>query len=796
MLKMSLCALAVAAGVSAYAEGPVTLKSGATTDWADFAAVINGTKTVTATVDSTQAVKTAWSNYITAAASVKSKKAKVEAQQDIIDGWAKKYKAANDSLTDLTAAMNAVEPKTEQANLKWFTDNWDAFAKFQQAYDADETGKGATKNVWYYFSGKTASPKLTLSFMDPGSTTPVAGKSWIKATEGEYYEDIEASDTQKVATVEVFLGYKEGSTTAFNYGTTGMMTTSFTSSTPKDAILTYVANAFTAASSQSNTNGTVETEAYTNAKKLVTDKTAWKNKLMQEQTAAEEKLPALQTALTNAETTLSTEKANWESAKETFDALVESAQANAKDDYQEITLTADIDANVAITADFAGTIYGNGKVINVPAGTTLFKNFKGILTNAAINGSFASLYVGATFADVAAWTGTAGSLYDEQNNKTSFTDFQKLGYAARAFFGANLATNKLTQLTNDTKVFDLTVYTVANKTQKATQAYVNLVDGVFKNTAAVTIPTNNFAVIQNNDFGTGVTVPSNVIYNGVAENVTLTDGVAFYSPVNFTANNLTVAGNGIAFKEGPNTTCLPFELKQEYFGEEDILSTYDKETTTQFWFTKAETVAANTPALLKLKSAVTLSSLNDVEFMATPDATQLMFDEGAADEASKSCGTFKKANVDEVLGGSGASQVWGLKGNDFVPAVASGTGAATFPVFRMVIASANTPSGASLKPGKAPVMTRSIVITDGFGNIISGDDFTTGVESVSNDEAALKVVGGQGVINITSEADYGKISVYNINGAVVEVADVNAGTTSVELPTGVYIVLGKKVMVK
>ncbi|MDE7407926.1 MAG: hypothetical protein K2M76_05845, partial [Muribaculaceae bacterium] len=71
-----------------------------------------------------------------------------------------------------------------------------------------------------------------------------------------------------------------------------------------------------------------------------------------------------------------------------------------------------------------------------------------------------------------------------------------------------------------------------------------------------------------------------------------------------------------------------------------------------------------------------------------------------------------------------------------------------------------------------------------------------GIDNVELEGAMLDVVGAQGEIIITTEADYGKVEIYTVNGSVATVANVMAGTTTVNVPSGIYIVMGKKVMVK
>ena len=93
---------------------------------------------------------------------------------------------------------------------------------------------------------------------------------------------------------------------------------------------------------------------------------------------------------------------------------------------------------------------------------------------------------------------------------------------------------------------------------------------------------------------------------------------------------------------------------------------------------------------------------------------------------------------------------------------------------------------------KAP---RHIRILDEDGQDIT--DVTTGIYNVSSSEMdEFEVIGGYGEIIFNTDADFGNVPVYSMEGKMVRMADIHAGTTRLNLDKGIYIVMGKKVMVK
>lgn len=486
-----------------------------------------------------------------------------------------------------------------------------------------------------------------------------------------------------------------------------------------------------------------------------------------------------------AESNLTAAKVDFDEAKAVYDTAVAEANSAALGNYKDVTLTDNVTATTAIK-DFDGAINGNGKVITVDGPAALFSKFNGSLSKVAVNGTiFGTPGPAATYSDVAYWNGTSGAFRDESNNRTFFDKLSKLGYAAREYFGVDFANGKLAPMTDESVVYNITEYGARNY-QRVYYVQKNGDNLRTDDNAIYSIPENMFA---KTDYA-ALADYANMIYDGVCKKAVIKDGTTeFYCPEDITVE--TVEYNR-EFKTGMNALCLPFELEKNALNERlggekiDVLCTYDKETSDKFWFKrKAGVIAANTPVLLLAKEDFTLSFEGEVRMKKTPEKLTVI-DEGDSQDPSKSYGLFKKANSTELQGATEYHKIYGLKKDGKFAPAASNT--VNFPAFRMVIYSNNTTeSGVNAAP-------RHIGILDEKGVDIT--DQYTAVENVYTEASGITVTAGAGEINITSDADYGKVPVYTMDGKVAAMADVTAGTTTVSVQSGLYIVMGKKVIVK
>lgn len=557
-------------------------------------------------------------------------------------------------------------------------------------------------------------------------------------------------------------------------------------------------------------------------------KTAWENAQKTADDTYDPLIKAAQTNVDNANKAVADARAAVTAAEQqlaaaltAYNEALAAAQKDALDAllaaYNDVTLNADINATEAVTKDYAGTIFGNNHIINVDiaGGTqsTLFKSYSGKLTNAAINGPFALSVLEAKFGDVVRWNGSNGVYSNESGVSTNYTGtdaFGKLGYALRedANFGVNFETGKIVAQNKDLLVYNITV-NYFNGDEANTQYYVQNINNtlIAYNQATVEIPTNRFAKSEDEfDFPNVYYGPNNYCSEVVIVDK-LEDGseVNFYSPVDITTRSIKLNRR---LTKGYNTVCLPFATTYELLNNANILAicNYEKEDANRFWFTKvAEGLKANTPLLVVTSDEANFESLENLSTTVTiakTDKTQIS--KGSiGEEGSMSFGTFKRTAAGEFLGQSNMSCIYGLnKDGQFQRATANTdltAKQAHFPAFRMVLASNSTfaNSSAMRAPGEGNDI-KGIGILDENGSDIT-DRIVTGINNVTVDNNAassLEVVPGQGMITINSEADYGDVAIYSIDGKVAAIANVMAGTTTVNLQHGVYIVLGKKVMVK
>lgn len=478
-------------------------------------------------------------------------------------------------------------------------------------------------------------------------------------------------------------------------------------------------------------------------------------------------------------------------AQSAYDKAVAEAQEGVLDNYEEITLTEDIIANEVIS-NYDGIINGGGHVITLASpATSVFNRFSGTLIFAAVNGKFSTANNNAVFNSVANWNGANTGVYYDANGKRtgSIATLGQLGYLAREDFGVDSNFESLVGLTAETKVYSITVYDPNNSVPN----YVHVIDNKFmgKGDVEVSVPTNMFAKSESSDVKDLDFV--NVFYfdgvKNVCENVNIVDQVDFYCPVDLTAAKVSYSRS---FNSGMYAVCVPFEVTHAMVSENSSLCTYDRETLDKFWFTKVGgSIAPNTPFLLMSTGSIKWDNLTDVAIKKTE--TQVVKFQDTVEGAGQSFGTFKKVTSDEFAGAFNAGKIYGLRNGKFQLA---GDGS-YFPAFLMALSSSMTTQEASQLP------ERYIGIHDEFGNVIVDkydddylDEIISGVKNVKSDASSISVAAGQGEIIITSEADYGDVAIYSIDGKMVAKVNVVAGTNNVNVQKGIYIVMGKKVMVK
>lgn len=504
-------------------------------------------------------------------------------------------------------------------------------------------------------------------------------------------------------------------------------------------------------------------------------------------TTANNDITVKERALNDAKTALAEAKADLKEAQDAYDKAVTDGQTSALKNYKDVTLTGDVTADVRINS-YDGFINGNNNVITLAGDVdALFNRFNGSLSNIAVNGKITnSRGANVVCNNIAYWIDSTknGKYYNEDGGSTEYTSLGALGFAARGHFGVDFTqtgANALVKGNDNTIVYNITVYQPS--TTNALQYYANLVsDRLYANGNELALDPNTFIKSVSSDLDL-----DNVIINdNECKKVVITDKKPFYAPFEIQADEVFYQRS---FNEGYNTVCLPFDLSSDLHSNINGVFKYDSETSEKFWFTMVDgNIAANTPALINTTAPFENLSLYNVTIAETPKE-QLTVGGTTTSSAlgtSRSHGTFKTVNAGEFRGQSQAHKVYGLIAGktDFEAAGDN----AKFPAFRMVISTGiETQSGMNKAPRRIGIRdSRGIEITDQFA----------GVDNVVAAASSLSVEGGVNQIIITSEADYGKVEIYAVDGKLVTVANVVAGTTTVDVESGIYIALGKKVLVK
>ena len=622
----------------------------------------------------------------------------------------------------VTKAQNAVNAFTDAQKTIKATDPVlqsaiDASKAFMTAYkayyDDAEAEDPSTPTVWTKITtNRDGEATLLISY------TEVTATGWSKTTVGQFYTNVTSKSAKEIALVKLYLNAENPSIDVTKYNDP--------------------------ATQQKNVLTVIDTFL-----KELADETAWQ-----------------------------TEQPNpdYEAALKTL-ADAEAAQNQSSTAYQTITLNGDVNVEKAIT-NFSGEIFGNGHVFNVNGNGAVFTKFDGQMTNAAVNGKLASsVDPKAKLSNVAVWTGAAGTLYTLVDDATKAQGFKTVGELAfndRDNIG--VAAGKLANLTDETRVYSISVYTSATPT---TYFVTSAAENEYTNTAndQPFEPAPNAFIKTATDDLEGV----NVYYKGTeanakatAKEVVITDQQNFFCPEEITAETVTYKRT---FEVGHATACLPFAVSDVNFEGNAMISTFkqidETKKTIEFDF-QSGSVPAYKPILIKVLKETELTGLNNVTLTATTE--QLV-----QDEKTTAYGVLKETGYLEIQQAAGTDRVYGLQGSSFKYATAG----AKFPAFRMVIGGPTVDNDAQNAPAR-------IVILGEDGQEVD----MSGVDNVATDAAELEVVGGVGELTISTSADLGTVAVYSIDGRVAANVDAVAGTTTVNLAKGVYIIMGKKVLVK
>lgn len=801
--KFALLGLLFTGGVAAYAAGDqnkVTLKSGAEKLWSEVVSALNNPD-VKVPQDVADALEKAQGDYddaveaqTSAPAAASAKLKELEAAETAAEGAAKELK-------DLTDQRDHMLPsEKEESKLPELLEQSITNAKtFQTAfnfyYDADDDeDDGGTKTVAlsYYVTGNdTKGYGLYLSFI-PTTDSPNATK-WI--ANPILNDFVKALKGKEFGSVAVYLG-KDPKTGAFYSGSSNGTANVVSDYKYSRSLMDVVVNFLVSLRTNKDYVVTGPTAAYTKLLGEIETAQAEATRTAGIVSSLEKEYRNLQNEATNAPAILASATAALNTAQKNYDEAKAKAEANAFAEYSEISLKGDVTVETPIKS-YNGTLNGNGYVISLGQDVNhVFDSLTGKLVNVAFNGTISDDMAGAKFATVATFIGNTGAFRDAEGVRTSVEGAGEFGMMIRTKFGMDLVNSKLVSLSDESLVYDITIC----KKEGDQQEYVNLINDTFYNASyseGLVIPANTF--VQTKTSEAAIRALDNVVYNGKCQSVVITDTQVvdgknvyspFYCPMDITAEEVSYTRT---FKKGTNAVCLPFEIS--YYGigftkEQVHLCEYDKESKDKFLFkVNGQSLAANTPGVIVVDNKMEPFQLNipkGTTIKKTPEK-QIVSTTGA-DGESIAFGTLRTCDREDFQGADDtAHKVFMLvTASDGTQSFKAMSATSNIAPFRTVVYSAD---------GRDKAPARSIAIVDENGVDIT--DQVTGIKNIQSEtELPFEVIGGNGEIIIEAEADYGQVEIYSVNGAVVANANIVAGTNNVNVNKGIYIVLGKKVVVK
>lgn len=480
----------------------------------------------------------------------------------------------------------------------------------------------------------------------------------------------------------------------------------------------------------------------------------------------------------------------------------------AAEEYKDIVLG----NNITVT-DGAFTLgaWGNGSVINgngykiVYEGSNagnLFTTNNGSILNMGIeNGSFAITNIGRIATCFQTTDKRIYNIYDANGASSSSVLSSELGYNLRSAFGLSINADGTYGLL-DKKTADNIVYKVQYtdaKTKSQTNFYANVASGNLSYNPAAS-KKNTFVYVQDTDIeAEAFTSGKNIVVNGVCANAVLEDATAesaddaLFIPASFTATKLSYDR---AFSESDmSTVCLPFSLttaEYESLGVEKIMQFNEVDVNTNtYWFQYQNgSMAANEPYVLKFKDGKpsqadgkVFASLSNKEIAATGDKDLYAMTPTKQGSGAEFLGLYTATNA-SVLAPVSQYKLYGFSGGVFRPMAND----ANCKVFRTYVRTAITSTSSQAKEFR-------IGLLDENGNVVENGG-ATGVDTVVGATGnGFSVNGANGAINITAEKSQ-KVNVYTVGGSIVKSTTVEAGSTSIPVASGMYIVNGKKIVVK
>lgn len=445
------------------------------------------------------------------------------------------------------------------------------------------------------------------------------------------------------------------------------------------------------------------------------------------------------------------------------------------------------------------TINGKGNVITYTSAAEgkLIETNDGAINNlGVINGKIAEVNNNSIKIAFETTDGTNYDLYDASGTHTEAPMSGELAYnRARPYFGVTINADG-TFGTLDKKTAANTVYKAEwtdARTKNTTTFYTNATTTDLSYNPAKG-KDNTFAYVLDNDLNvTAAFTAKNVVVKGICKNAEFTDNVTegdngyIYIPAAFKAEKLSY--NRSFSASALATVCLPFEVSEATFKAAGVTNTmqfYELEAATNtYWFKYQEgSMRANEPYILKFgenfAGGTIFAALENINVAATGSIDRFAVAPERPGSGADFLGVFVSTNATQLA--QGGYTLYGFGGGKFRPMTISESNKCL--PFRTYVRARNT--------GNAPAEVFNIGELDEDGNIVTDG----GETAISTTEAeAFSVRGINGALVITTDKAQ-RVSIYTIGGSLVKATNIEAGSVTVPVAAGMYIVNGKKVFVK
>ena len=450
--------------------------------------------------------------------------------------------------------------------------------------------------------------------------------------------------------------------------------------------------------------------------------------------------------------------------------------------YKKIIITSAISTDAYIE-DFAGDLIGNGYTVSVSnANSALIGTSAGTVSGLCVSGAKIATTNNGTYSNcVAVYNGITGFV---GNSGTTYTSLAKLASVMSGTFGLDMTnTNSLlVPVTQNNKVYEVSYYALSSKNTKQTK-YLNVRNGSLVGTTKPTLAANEFLIIESENTNTDIT-EQNVIELAsagyVCNNCYLTDALEFYSPVKFVAAKLNYTRTFSA--DVWSSLVLPFDANATVLNKIGVsrvneFGSFDNGNVT---FVAASEIKAYQPYIIKtVSSGAVFANIENAVFEKSPST-----DLHNLGSNGYFYGNLSTRQTVPVLSNNGVYRVYGFNSKN---QMARGSETAYFSTFRCYLLAKESEFTSSSANSKVRVQ-----FLDKYGDVIDSDA-TTDIDIVKSNN--ISVVGGNNEIIVNSDKVQ-SVSVYTTNGKLVQVADIAEGENVISVNPGMYIVNGKKVIVK